>query len=60
MIQEAIIVLKYLVGEKIKDKMQGKKGCIMHDGFSLYGVHYFAVIAQYTNTFNKEGECEVV
>ncbi len=59
-IQDTMILLMFIVEDKIKKEMARKKGCIIHDGFSRFGTHYFGVIAQYMNYSKNEGKYEVV
>ena len=52
-------VLLSLVEHKTSDEMKGKKGCLVHDGWSRVGVHYVAVFTCYmitTITLSKDGE----
>ena len=44
---DTLLQLSLLVEEKIAAEMKGKKGCIMHNGWSKYGRHYVCLLATY-------------
>ncbi len=43
-----MLELSLIVEEKIAAEIKGKKGIIMHDGWSKYSRHYFCLIAKYS------------
>lgn len=44
---DTLLHLSLVVEEKIAAEMKGKKGCIMHDGWSKYARHYVCLLATY-------------
>ena len=52
---ETLLHLSLVVEEKIAKEMKGKKGCILHDGWSKYGCHYVALMVSYL-VETKKGE----
>jgi hypothetical protein len=54
-----MLELSVLVEEKIAKEMEGKKGTIIHDGWSKFAKHYVCLLAAYmisTGKRNVEGE----
>ena len=56
---ETLLHLSLVVEEKIAKEMKGKKGCILHDGWSKYGRHYVALMVSYLIEI-KKGEWKTV
>ena len=59
MLVSLLLRLSIIVEEKIAKEMQGKKGGILHDGWSRHGRHYVALMASYL-VKNHAGDLETV
>ena len=59
MLISLLLRLSIVVEEKIAKEIQGKKGGILHDGWSRHGRHYVALMASYL-VKNHTGDLETV
>ena len=55
-IVEMLFALEEIVMEIIKKEMKGKKGCILHDGWTQSGVHYMGVYGTYMVVDKETGK----
>ncbi len=50
---DAMLQLSLIVEKKVASEMSGKKGIIMHDGWSKFARHYLAIMGCYMVSTDK-------